>query len=175
MSKILLVVAHPNIATSRANKAAVAALEVLPNVTVHHLYHEYPDFKIDVAREQALLLAHDAVVLQFPFFWYSSPSLLKEWFDTVWAFGFAFGPNGTALSGKKCKVSVTMGSPEAAYSAEGFNLYTMQELLRPLEMTAALCKMDYQTPHCIGGAKRISDEELAFSIEKLKAQISEAF
>jgi glutathione-regulated potassium-efflux system ancillary protein KefG len=118
-----------------------------------------------------LLLAHDAIVLQFPFFWYASPALLKEWLDTVWTWGFAFGTNGNALKGKKCTLSVTMGSPETAYSADGTNLYTMQELLRPLELTANLCKMDYQTPHTIGSAKRISDEALAISIEKLVTEI----
>jgi glutathione-regulated potassium-efflux system ancillary protein KefG len=60
-----------------------------------------------------------------------------------------------------------MGSPESAYSADGANLYTMQELLRPFELTANLCKMDYQKPHTIGWAKRISEEELAISIAKL--------
>lgn len=172
MSKILFIVAHPDIASSRANKAVVAAVEALPNVTVHHLYLKYPDFKINVAQEQNLLRSHDAVVLQFPFFWYAPPALLKEWLDTVWTFGFAFGPSGDALQGKKLKVSVTMGSPETAYAADGINKYTMQELLRTLELTANLCKMDYQTPHTIGWAKRISDEELAICIKKLVVEIS---
>jgi glutathione-regulated potassium-efflux system ancillary protein KefG len=172
MSKVLVIVAHPDIAASRANKAAVAALEALPNVTVHHLYHEYPDFKIDAAREQALLLAHDAVVLQFPFFWYSSPALLKEWLDVAWSWGFAFGPNGIALQDKICKISVTMGSPETAYSPEGANTYTMEELLRPLELTARLCKMKYLAPHTIGWAKRISEEELAASVAALAAEVA---
>ena len=35
-------------------------------MTFHDLYEAYPDFDIDVRREQALLLAHDVIVLPAP-------------------------------------------------------------------------------------------------------------
>ena len=167
MSKTLFVIAHPDLANSRANKAVLAAVATLPNVTVNNLYAKYPDFKIDVAAEQALLVAHDTIVLQFPFYWYASPALLKEWVDTVWTFGFAFGANGTALQGKTLQLSITTGSPAAAYSPEGTNLYSLTELLRPFELTARLCKMEYEEVFAINWAKRISEEELNEQI-KLK-------
>lgn len=59
------------------------AAQNLENVTIHQLYATYPDKNIDASKEQELLLAHDRVILQFPFHWYSTPSLLKEWFDVV--------------------------------------------------------------------------------------------
>jgi len=56
------------------------------DVTIHPLYEAYPDWSIDVTREHELLLAHDRIVLQFPFYWYSSPPLLKKWLDFVLLF-----------------------------------------------------------------------------------------
>jgi glutathione-regulated potassium-efflux system ancillary protein KefG len=171
VSKTLFVIAHPDLQNSRANKAVLSAVQNLPDVTVHDLYAHYPDFKIDVAAEQALLVAHDAIVLQFPFYWYASPALLKEWLDVVWTWGFAFGPNGNALQDKKIRLSITTGSPADAYSPEGANSYTLTELLRPFELTARLCKMDYTEPYTINWAKRISDDELAAQVAGLVAML----
>ena len=55
------------------------------------MYDLYPDFKIDVAEEQKHLAAADRIILQFPFYWYSTPALLKQWQDDVLTYGWAFG------------------------------------------------------------------------------------
>jgi glutathione-regulated potassium-efflux system ancillary protein KefG len=75
--KTLVLIGHPTIEESRMNKAWADRLEKEENVTVHHLYKEYPDMQIDVEREQHLLLAHNRIVFQFPFYWYSTPAILK--------------------------------------------------------------------------------------------------
>jgi len=41
------------------------------------------------------------IVFHHPFYWYSSPAILKEWQDLVLEYGFAYGHEGTALRGKK--------------------------------------------------------------------------
>jgi len=46
-------------------------------VTIHDLYETYPNFHIQVKFEQDLLLAHDIIVFHHPFYWYSSPAILK--------------------------------------------------------------------------------------------------
>ena len=61
------------------------------------LYAAYPDFMIDVKREQQLLLDHDIIVLQHPFYWYSSPAIIKEWLDLVLENGWAYGTGGSNL------------------------------------------------------------------------------
>ncbi|MFP3436113.1 NAD(P)H-dependent oxidoreductase, partial [Paraburkholderia sp. SIMBA_061] len=76
---ILALTAHRFPDDSRVNKALIEALNTLPKVTVHELMRTYPDYRIDVAREQELLQNHDAVVMLFPFYWYSSPAILSEW------------------------------------------------------------------------------------------------
>ena len=67
-------------------------------MTFHDLYEAYPDFHIDVEREKALLEEYPRIVWQHPFYWYSTPSLMKEWFDTVLQYGWAYGKGASALA-----------------------------------------------------------------------------
>jgi glutathione-regulated potassium-efflux system ancillary protein KefG len=88
--KILVLFAHPAFHKSKANKFFVDELSEVEGVTLHDLYQEYPEFDIDVKREQALLKEHDIIVFQFPLFWYSTPAILKEWQDLVLEHDWAF-------------------------------------------------------------------------------------
>ena len=89
--KTLVVFVHPALHRSRVNAALARGIQDLPSLTFHDLYAAYPRHLIDVDREQALLLQHDVIVWQHPFYWYSCPSLLKEWQDVVLEHGFAYG------------------------------------------------------------------------------------
>ena len=81
MSKILVVVAHPNIDSSIANKTILEKFQKLhPDAEIDHLYKLYPDFKIDVKKEQEKLVKADYIILQFPMFWYNAPALMRQWF-----------------------------------------------------------------------------------------------
>ncbi|SMG35675.1 NAD(P)H-dependent oxidoreductase [Cedecea sp. NFIX57] len=157
MNKILVLAAHRAPDESRINRAGVTALKSIAGVTVHELKREYPDHQIDVEREQALLLAHDTIVLMFPFWWYSSPAILKDWQDQVLTFGFAYGTNGTALHGKKLMVMTSTGGLAEAYRAEGANRYTVEELLLPFHAMANKTGMIWQVPALIQGANTITE------------------
>ena len=117
--KVLILFAHPALQRSRVNARLVRAVQDLPGVTVNDLYERYPDFLIDVPREQDLLVEHDVVVFQHPMYWYSSPALLKEWQDLVLEYGFAYGAGGTALEGKILLNAVTCGARQEVYSRDG--------------------------------------------------------
>ncbi|WP_317951376.1 NAD(P)H-dependent oxidoreductase, partial [Rossellomorea marisflavi] len=58
---VLVIAAHPRMNESIVNKAWVKRLEEEADVTVHDLYREYPDFQIDVTREQKLVEEHDRI------------------------------------------------------------------------------------------------------------------
>ncbi len=161
MSRILVLAAHRFPDESRINKALIEALRPLPNVTVHELMRAYPDYQIDVAREQELLQNHDAVLMLFPFYWYSSPAILSEWQDAVLTHGFAYGSEGTQLHGKPLQLVVTTGGNQQAYTAEGYNRYPVEDLLRPFHAMANLTGMDYLPPHLVQGVFDMSDERLA--------------
>ena len=45
----------------------------------------------DVVAEQTKLSNADAVVLQFPLWWFGAPAILKGWIERVYAFGFGYG------------------------------------------------------------------------------------
>ena len=72
---------------------------------------------------------------------------------------FAYGAMGTALHGKIFFNVLTAGGPEAAYCAEGYNHFTIRELLQPLEQTAVLCGMVYLPPVALFGARTAVDED----------------
>lgn len=152
--KVLLLYAHPESQDSIANRVLLQPAKDLPNVTIHDLYAHYPDFFIDIHREQQLLRAHDIIVFQHPLYTYSCPALLKEWLDRVLARGFASGPNGNMLEGKFWRSVITTGEPEAAYHQDGLNRYPMSEIMRPFELTAQLCRMHWLTPMIIYLARR---------------------
>lgn len=153
--KVLVLFAHPALERSRVNRVLLTAARGLPGVTFVDLYEEYPDLFIDVAREQQRLLDHDVFVFQHPFYWYSTPSLLKEWQDLVLEHNWAYGRDGKQLVGKVTLNALTAGGPEHAYHAGGYNRFSVRQLLAPWEATAALCGMRYLAPFVVHGSLRM--------------------
>jgi glutathione-regulated potassium-efflux system ancillary protein KefG len=151
MPRVLVLFAHPALEKSRVHRRLLHHARAVPGVTVQDLYEEYPDFDVDVKREQALLLAHDIVLFQHPVYWYSAPALLKQWEDLVLEHGWAYGTGGRRLEGKHLGVAATTGGRAAAYTAEGLNRFSMDEFLRPTEQTAVLCRMRWLPPYLIQG------------------------
>jgi glutathione-regulated potassium-efflux system ancillary protein KefG len=137
--KILVLHAHPRLSASVVQRAMLRAIDGLDDVTLVDLYAEYPDLAIDVAKEQRRLLDHDVIVLQHPFYWYSSPAIIKEWQDLVLENGWAYGPGGTKLAGRFLMSAISTGGPEQAYHTQGRNRFEITELLAPFNQTAWLC------------------------------------
>jgi glutathione-regulated potassium-efflux system ancillary protein KefG len=157
--RVLILYAHPAPHKSRINRHLIASVKGLNNVTVNDLYEEYPTFDIDVQHEQELLLTHDIIVFQHPFYWYSSPAILKEWEDLVLEYGFAYGAGGTRLHGKLFLTAITTGAPQEAYRRLGFNFFTIRELLAPFEQSAKFCGMRYLPPFVVHEALRRTEEK----------------
>lgn len=156
--KILVLFAHPSPGRSEVNCPMAQATAGIDGVTLVDLYACYPDFNIDVDREQRRLLAHDVIAFLHPLYWYSTPAILKEWQDLVLEHGFAYGAGGDRLHGKIFFDVLTAGGLAAAYCAEGYNHFTIGELLRPLEQTATLCGMTWLPPFVLFGARKAVDE-----------------
>jgi glutathione-regulated potassium-efflux system ancillary protein KefG len=168
---LLLVLAHPAMERSRANRAMIEAVRNTPRVTVMDLYETYPDFVIDVRAEQGRLVGHAAVALQFPIYWYSTPALLKEWLDVVWLHGFAFGRGGVALKGKPLLVACSTGGDAEDYRPMGAHQFSLEEFLRPLEQTAALCGMAWQTPFVLHASSAKDDVRLAQEAQAYRRRV----
>lgn len=167
-NRILIIFAHPRFEKSVYHAVLVKHIPESPNITFHDLYEQYPDFNIDVDYEKNLLKEHNIVIWQHPFYWFSSPPLLKQWIDIVLEFGWAHGPSGTALRGKIIFNVITSGGQRSAYKKEGHNRFTVQELLTPFNQTASLCKMIYLPPFVVHGTYNLSKEETMTKAEHYK-------
>lgn len=168
---VLVIYAHAAPHLSRVNRQLAAAARAIDGVTVHDLYETYPDFYIDVAAEQARLSAAGSVVFLHPIQWYSMPSLLKEWVDTVLTSGWAYGAGGTALAGKNYWLVASTGSPQAAYAADGIHARPFDDYLPPFRQTAALCGMRWEAPLILHGAHLVDDTVLARHIATFSARL----
>lgn len=133
--------------------------------------HQTPD----VVAEQAKLLAADAVILQFPLWWFGMPAILKGWIERVYAFGFGYGfKDGSnnfrygdgALKGKRALVSVLTGGPAADYGPRGIN-GPIDQLLYPLTHGALFYPgMDVLPTHALYAAAHIDSAD---QVEAAKA------
>jgi len=148
----------------------VDMVKTLEGVTLVDLYGSYPRYQIDIEAEQQRLLEHDVIVFQFPFYWYSTPPILKIWQDLVLEHGFAYGEDGNKLAGKACLIATTAGGAQDAYSADGSNRFPIRTLLSPLEQTACLCQMRYLAPLVLFSSLAASkDHKLALYVEQYKS------
>ncbi|KLV03174.1 FMN reductase [Photobacterium aquae] len=147
MSHVLVISGHPNLESSNTNTVILNELERrIDSLEVRRLDSLYPDYQIDIAAEQQALLKADIIVLQFPFYWYSVPALLKKWIDDVFSYNFAYGSKGDKLKGKDFILSFTIGGPAESYDPLGYNHFTIEQIMHPLQQTAYLAGMNYQKP-----------------------------
>lgn len=157
--RVLVILAHPVLERSRVNRRLAETAAGVKGVTLHDLYESYPTLAINVRYEQKLLLEHDAIVLQHPFYWYSAPAIVKEWQDLVLEYGWAYGRGGDKLKGKLTLNAISTGGPVFAYRKDGYNRFTMRELLAPFDQTAHLCGMKYLAPFVVHGSLRVETDE----------------
>ena len=159
-NNILILFAHPALQNSRVNRQLIKYLTGLDGVTFHDLYEVYPDFNIDVKHEQNLLLENDIIVFHHPLFWFSVPSILREWMDLVLQHRWAYGKTGKALEGKKLFNVVTTGGRESLFQHDGYYGNTMVEFLAPIRQSAHVCGMDFLPPFVVHGTRNITQQEI---------------
>lgn len=117
-----------------------------------------PELQTEIDR----LAAADFLLLQFPFWWYSVPAILKGWIDRVFAYGVAheFGRTWDRgmFRGRRAMLSFTTSSPEASTLPDGRN-GDLERTLWPLHAgTLALCGYDVLAPFVAHAVAFIDDE-----------------
>ncbi len=97
----------------------------------------------DVRREIEKVLWADALILQFPLWWFGMPAVMKGWVDRVFANGFAYGVGEHSdrrwgdrygegvLAGRRAMLIVTAGGWQEHYAARGIN-GPIDDLLFPI-------------------------------------------
>lgn len=125
----------------------------------------------DIEVEQAKLLWADAVIFQFPMWWFSMPAILKGWFERVYAYGLAYGVGvheGTRwgdrygegkLIGRRAMLSITVGGRLPHYTERGVN-GAMEDLLFPIHHGMLWYPgMDVLPPFVVYQADRLTPEQ----------------
>lgn len=171
--KIAILLFHPLVHQSRVNSKLIGAVSGLEGVTIRYMYDLYPDFHIDLMAEQQMLLDHDVIIWQHPFYWYSAPSLLKEWIDIVLQHGFAFGREGKALEGKKIMTAISCGGSREVYRQGGARNFSIRQLLVPFEQTANLCNLAYLPPFVVHGTHMLENHGISEAAKEYKQIISD--
>ncbi|SJM67579.1 NAD(P)H-dependent oxidoreductase [Microbacterium sp. JB110] len=121
----------------------------------------------DVGAEQDKLRRADAVVVQFPLWWYGMPAILKGWFDRVFVSGFAFGTDhvtGRRLRfergpfvGKRAFVVTTLGDRPRAIGPRGKSGELHELLFGLLHGTFAYTGMSVLPTWALPSADRLTD------------------
>ena len=164
MKKNLMILAHPNLGNSIANKIIAEEIGRLENVEVRDIATLYPDFNIDAKAEQEALLNADRIIFQYPIYWYNMPPVLKQWFDQVLTYGFAYGEETYNLEGKEMMASVTTGGPAEGYAGDILE----SKILFNMEGTAGFCKMKYLKPIVLHGMMAMPGKDTAPLISSAK-------
>ncbi|MDX5594367.1 NAD(P)H-dependent oxidoreductase [Pseudovibrio sp. SPO723] len=171
--KTLVLNAHPDIENSKINSLWYKAFAKEKGVTQRLLSEVVvgPNYQFDIDREQSFLLGHDRIILQFPWYWYSAPAIMKAYIDQVLSYGFAYGPDGDKLAGKEALILTSTGGPEVSYHAGGYNNFSMDEFLKPFQQTFLLAKAVYLSPYVFHGGVTATESELEASVEAMLAHV----
>jgi NAD(P)H dehydrogenase (quinone) len=144
--------------------------------------HQGGTLSLDIRMEQDKLRWADAVVLQFPLWWYGMPAILKGWIDRVFVKGFAYGVRDPAtgrtrrygdglLRGTRALAVVTAGAPEATIGPRGVNGDIEQLLFPLLHGTLFYTGMDVLPPFVVAGADRMTDDGCADASARLRERL----
>jgi NAD(P)H dehydrogenase (quinone) len=125
----------------------------------------------EIEAEQIKLLWADAVIFQFPLWWFSLPAILKGWVERVFAFGFAYGVGEHGgnrwgdrygegrLAGRRAMLSITIGGRSPHYSDRGVN-GPLNDLLFPIHHGVFWYPgMDVLPPFAVYQADRLTAED----------------
>lgn len=78
LRKVVILLAHPNMKESQANKALIDAVSDIEGVAVFNLYELSEEIAFNVDEWSKIISDASAVIYQFPFYWMAAPSLLKN-------------------------------------------------------------------------------------------------
>src|SRR3569833_3132212 len=140
-----------------------------------------------VKAEQQKLLWSDAVILQFPLWWFTMPAILKGWVDRVYSYGFTYGVGEHSdkrwgnrygegvFAGKRAMLIVTTGGWEEHYSARGIN-GPIDDLLFPINHGILFYPgFDVLPPFVMHRVNRLDEAGFAGIAERLRERMRTLF
>ncbi|AZD80087.1 Putative NADPH-quinone reductase [Pseudomonas chlororaphis subsp. aurantiaca] len=110
----------------------------------------------EIERHIDLLLQADALIVQFPFWWFGAPAILKGWMDRVFVYGGLYQSQHRhehgVMRGKKALVVSTAGASEQACAPDGRD-GDMRLLLWPILHSLHYVGFDVLEPYLIHGVR----------------------
>jgi NAD(P)H dehydrogenase (quinone) len=141
----------------------------------------------DIAEEQRKLQWADALILQFPLWWFSMPAIMKGWVERVYAYGLAYGVGEHSESrwgdrygegtfkGKRAMLVVTAGGWDSHYAARGVN-GRMEDLLFPINHGILYYPgFDVLPPFVIYRTSRLDESRYQASLNALGERLDTLF
>lgn len=147
MTKTLIIMSHPDVVQSSSQQFLLAAIKGEEQIQIRHLESilaEKESNHFDKRIERACLQEADRIILQFPFYWYQCPSVMKQWMDEVLMLNLS-----QKNKMKEFGIVVTVGAKSDRYTAGGSVGFGIEELLRPYQALANQLGWEYQTPFVI--------------------------
>jgi glutathione-regulated potassium-efflux system ancillary protein KefG len=75
IKQVVILLAHPDIKSSQANKALMDAVKEMEEVAIYNLYEMRPEDAYNIDLWSKIISQASALVFQFPLYWMSAPSL----------------------------------------------------------------------------------------------------
>lgn len=137
----------------------------------------------DIRAEQEKLRRADALVLQFPLWWFGPPAILKGWFDRVLVQGYAFGLRDEeghvrrygdgGLAGRRALVVTSVGARPSGFGPRGVH-GDVEEVLFPVQHGVFwYTGMAALPPYVVYGADRMTPARYAEYAAGLRARLRE--
>ncbi|WP_431821464.1 NAD(P)H-dependent oxidoreductase [Burkholderia sp. F1] len=118
----------------------------------------------EIRQHLDMLQAADALILQFPLWWFGAPAILKGWMDRVFVYGGLYDSRRRhergVMRGRRALLSVTTGSSATACSPDGREGDT-RLLLWPLMYALHYVGFDVLEPHLIHDVRDDPDSAAA--------------
>lgn len=110
----------------------------------------------DITEELDKVAWADHIIFQFPLWWFSTPAILKGWFDRILVKGFSYDAGKVfqdgLLKGKSASLVTTTQSPESAYQVEGLHKASIDVFLHPIHHTLQFVGIETLPPFVLYAA-----------------------
>lgn len=137
---------------------------------------QHDGFAADLQAEMDKLFWCDALILQFPLWWFGLPAILKGWVDRVFASGGRIYGGGKwydrgVFAGKRAMCALTIGGPASMYSAHGLN-GPIGDILFPINHgMLAFTGFTVIEPFLVHAPVRIGAEERAAHLARYRERV----
>ncbi len=129
----------------------------------------------DIKTELDKLVEADLVIFSFPIFWFSTPAIMKGWFDRVLVSGRCYGGmrfyDRGGLAGKKALVALTLGGQSHMFMPQGVHGPLEEMLKHLLRGTLGYVGFDVLKPFVGWHVPYVSSEARAELLDEYRARL----